>query len=199
MIRGSRVADLLLGGQLRVAHKGKERVYLDKQWLDLATIRWVAFYSDCEHEVLPVTTGHRVTLTYQLYVSECIGGLVQPQLQMPDSKSYPIYRCIKDMLASPTFIKNGGILGFHCAYQYSETFEGTYFYERYPLTLKGIDAVLFAVFRALGLTVHIKPYEVRWINGEIADAKTRLQSLLSAEETASGGPAVNEVCTNKPV
>jgi hypothetical protein len=103
------------------------------------------------------------------------------------------------MLASPTFIKNGGILGFHCAYQYPETFEGTYFYERYPLTLKGIDAVLFAVFRALGLTVHIKPYEVRWINGEIADAKTRLQSLLSAEETASGGPVVKEVCTNKPV
>ena len=66
MIRGSRVANLLLGGQLRVAHKGKERVYLDKQWLDLATIRWVAFYSDCEHEVLPVITGHRVTLTYQL-------------------------------------------------------------------------------------------------------------------------------------
>ncbi|KAG9228596.1 hypothetical protein BJ875DRAFT_500604 [Amylocarpus encephaloides] len=181
------------GGQLRVTHKGKERVYLDKQWLDLGTIRWVAFYSDCEHEVLPVTTGHRVTLTYQLYVSEHIGGLVQPQLQMPDSKSYPMYRCIEDMLASPTFLKNGGILGFHCAYQYPETFEGTYCYERYPLTLKGIDAVIFAVFQALGLTVHIKPYEVRWISGEIADAKTRLQSLLSAEETASGGLAVNEL------
>jgi hypothetical protein len=199
MIRGSRIANLLLGGQLRVAHKGKERVYLDEQWFNLGTIRWVAFYSDCEHEVLPVTTGHRVTLTYQLYVSEHVGGLVQPQLQIPDSKSYSMYRCIKDMLASPTFIKNGGILGFHCAYQYPETFEGTYFYERYPLTLKGIDAVIFAVFRALGLTVHIKPCEVRWISGEIADAKTRLQSLLSAEETASGGLAVNEVCTNKPV
>jgi len=190
---------LLLGGQLRVAHKGKERVYLDEQSLDLGNIRWVAFYSDCEHEVLPVTTGHRVTLTYQLYVSERIGGLVQPQLQMPDSKSHPMYCCIKDNLASPMFIKNGGVLGFHCEYQYPETFEGTYFYEHYPPTLKGIDAVLFAVFRALGLTVHIKPYEVRWINGEIADAKARLQSLLSAEETASGGPAVTEVCTNKPV
>jgi hypothetical protein len=199
MIRGSRIANLLLGGQLRVAHKGKERVYLDEQWFNLSTIRWVAFYSDCEHEVLPVTTGHRVTLTYQLYVSEHVGGLVQLQLQIPDSKSYSMYRCIKGMLASPTFIKNGGILGFHCAYQYPETFEGTYFYERYPLTLKGIDAVIFAVFRALGLTVHIKPCEVRSIGGEIADAKTRLQSLLSAEETASGGLAVNEVCTNKPV
>lgn len=199
MIRGSRVADLLLGGQLRIAHKGKERVYLDKQWLDLGDIRWVAFYSDCEHEVLPVTTGHRVTLTYQLYVSEHIGGLIQPQLQLPDSKSYPMYRCIKDMLASSTFMKNSGVLGFFCAYQYPETFEGTEYYKRYPRTLKGIDAVIFAVFRALGLTVHIKPYEVRWTGSEIADTKTRLQGLLSAEETASGGPTVNEVCANKPV
>jgi hypothetical protein len=196
-IRGSRVADLLLGGQLRVALKGKERVYLDKQWFDQGTIRWVAFYSDCEHEVLPVTAGHRITLTYQLYVSECIGGHVQPQLQMPDSKSYPIYRCIKDMLASPTFMKNGGILGFRRAYQYPETFEGTYFYERYPLTLKGIDAVIYAVFRALELTVHIKPYEVgRIIGGEIADAKMRFQSL-STKEATGGGPVANEVRTTQ--
>ena len=180
---------------MRVAHKGKERVYLDRPWFDPGTIKWVAFYSDCEHEVLPVTAGHRIALTYQLYVSECIGGLVQPQLQMPDSKFYPMYRCIKDMLASPTFMKNGGILGFHCAYQYPETFEGTYFYERYPLTLKGIDAVIFAVFRALELTVHIKPYEVgSIIGGEIADAKMRLESLFT-EEAIGAGLVANEVHT----
>ena len=27
-------------------------------------IKWAAFYSDVEHEILPVTEGHRVTLTY---------------------------------------------------------------------------------------------------------------------------------------
>jgi hypothetical protein len=200
MTKAFRVADLLLGGQLRVAHKGKERVYLDKpDYWDLGSIRWIAFYSDCEHEVLPVTAGHRVTLTYQLYVSEHIGGLVQPQLQIPDSKSYPVYRCIKDLLASPNFMKNGGTLGFHCAYQYPETPDNTYFNERYPVTLKGIDAVVFAVFRALELTVNKKPYEVEWSNGEIADPKTLFQNPLSAEETASGGPTMNEVCNNKPV
>jgi hypothetical protein len=188
---------LLLGGQLRVAQKGKERVYLDKQWFNEGNIRWVAFYSDCEYEVLPVTAGHRITLTYQLYVSECIGGLVQPQLQIPDSKFYPMYRCIKDMLALPTFMKNGGILGFHCAYQYPETFEGTYYYERYPLTLKGIDAIIFAVFRALEITVHIKPYEAgRIISREIADVKMRLQGL-STEEATHGGLVANEVRTTQ--
>jgi hypothetical protein len=30
-------------------------------------LAWAAMYSDCEHEIKPVTTGHRVTLTYNLY------------------------------------------------------------------------------------------------------------------------------------
>ena len=39
-----------------------------------STIEWVAFYSDCEHEVFEVTKGHRITLTYNLYISEQLGG-----------------------------------------------------------------------------------------------------------------------------
>jgi hypothetical protein len=31
-------------------------------------LAWAAMYSDCEHEIKPVTTGHRVTLTYNLYL-----------------------------------------------------------------------------------------------------------------------------------
>jgi hypothetical protein len=30
-------------------------------------LAWAAMYSDCEHEIKPVTTGHRVTLTYNLF------------------------------------------------------------------------------------------------------------------------------------
>ena len=79
---------------------------------------------------------------------------------------------------------------------YPETFEGTYFYERDPLTLKGIDAVIFAVFRAFELTVHIKPYEVgSIIGGKIADAKMRLESLFTEEEATGGGLVANEVRT----
>lgn len=31
------------------------------------SLRWAAFYTDVEHELLPVTAGHRLTLTYNLY------------------------------------------------------------------------------------------------------------------------------------
>ena len=33
------------------------------------TASWAVFYSDVEHEVLPVTQGHRITLTYNLYAN----------------------------------------------------------------------------------------------------------------------------------
>lgn len=35
------------------------------------SIGWAAFYSDCEHEVLNVTEGYRLTLTYNLF---CVRG-----------------------------------------------------------------------------------------------------------------------------
>jgi hypothetical protein len=55
-------ADTSTGGQLRVAHKGVERYFdLGSNIEDNSSIQWAAFYSDCEHEVLPVTSGHRIT------------------------------------------------------------------------------------------------------------------------------------------
>ncbi|KAJ3032526.1 hypothetical protein HDU99_010921, partial [Rhizoclosmatium hyalinum] len=30
-------------------------------------VQWVAFFSDCPHDITPVTSGHRITLTYNLY------------------------------------------------------------------------------------------------------------------------------------
>jgi predicted 2-oxoglutarate/Fe(II)-dependent dioxygenase YbiX len=50
------------GGELMVEHNGERRAYLgSKRELTL-----VAFYADCQHEVLKVTSGYRITLTYNL-------------------------------------------------------------------------------------------------------------------------------------
>jgi hypothetical protein len=108
-----------------------------------------------------------------------------------------MYHSIKELLTSPTFMKSSGILGFHCAYQYPEHFEGTYFYERYPRTLKGIDAALFTVCQALGLTVHVKPYEERRIGGGSVDTTTRLRDLISTQEDTDGESDVKEVSVNR--
>lgn len=53
------------GGTLLVRHAGKE-VSLDLCPWESAEIRYAAFYADCEHEVLPVTSGYRICLVYNL-------------------------------------------------------------------------------------------------------------------------------------
>ena len=58
------------GGQLVTRHYG-HTVKFD--WSSpenpRKTASWAVFFSDVEHEVLPVTQGHRITLTYNLYAN----------------------------------------------------------------------------------------------------------------------------------
>ncbi|HLA34061.1 MAG TPA: 2OG-Fe(II) oxygenase, partial [Rhodocyclaceae bacterium] len=53
------------GGELLVRHQERE-VRLDMRCNDPSEARYAAFYADCVHEVLPVTTGCRLTLIYNL-------------------------------------------------------------------------------------------------------------------------------------
>lgn len=56
-----------LGGDLRVT-LGSDEGLLASQHLQAPTLRWFAFYADCRHEVLPVSEGWRVVLTFDLMV-----------------------------------------------------------------------------------------------------------------------------------
>jgi predicted 2-oxoglutarate/Fe(II)-dependent dioxygenase YbiX len=53
------------GGELLVRHKGRE-VRLDLRCDDPSEASFAAFYADCVHEVLPVTSGCRLVLVYNL-------------------------------------------------------------------------------------------------------------------------------------
>lgn len=73
------------GGELLIRHLGKEvcvnaaadfsrdmrfaRAWLNRLKLTLVACspQWAAFFTDCEHEVKPVTSGHRVAIQYHLY------------------------------------------------------------------------------------------------------------------------------------
>jgi hypothetical protein len=99
-------ADASTGGQVRVSHKGVERFFdFGSNVEDNSSIQWAVFYSDCEHEVLPVTSGHRITLTYKLYVSEHLGGIFHPQFPTADPKLYPLFQSISSMLSSLLSLK----------------------------------------------------------------------------------------------
>ncbi|MGH9155067.1 MAG: 2OG-Fe(II) oxygenase [Acidimicrobiales bacterium] len=53
------------GGDLVVAHRGESVRYKGSA----SSLTFVAFYADTRHEVLPVETGHRVVLTYNLVLT----------------------------------------------------------------------------------------------------------------------------------
>ncbi|MFC4114188.1 2OG-Fe(II) oxygenase [Nonomuraea zeae] len=53
------------GGELVVEHQGQTKTYRGLK----TAVSLVAFYADCPHQVLPVTTGNRVTLTYNLLLA----------------------------------------------------------------------------------------------------------------------------------
>ncbi|EMD39478.1 hypothetical protein CERSUDRAFT_111780 [Gelatoporia subvermispora B] len=61
------------GGTLLLRHGKKQWTFDSANLLSEApqpSIAYVAFYSDVEHEILPVTSGYRVTLTYNLYFAD---------------------------------------------------------------------------------------------------------------------------------
>ena len=93
------------GGNLLVRHHGKE-VSFEWSHESAQSIQWAAFYSDCEHEIRAVTEGHRITLTYNLYVTRPLGGSIPPNTTV-SPKSLPVYSLLRDQLAEPGFMKDG--------------------------------------------------------------------------------------------
>jgi hypothetical protein len=78
---------------------------------DKPAIYWAAFYSDCEHEVLEVTTGHRVTLTYNLFAVPHRTSL-KGKTEGLDVTGLPLYRAVKEALDEPEFLPHGALLQY---------------------------------------------------------------------------------------
>ncbi|RMY49366.1 hypothetical protein D0864_14733 [Hortaea werneckii] len=159
------------GGALAVRHQGQEIVH---EWGTLSpaagtkdinssspasAINWTAFYSDCEHEVLPLHSGHRITLTYNLYLARGVGLLNTPPL-LPRRllpHHLPLVPHLHRALANPHFKPQGGYLAFWLRH-------------RYPLThpvecefvvemLKGADLGVLGAVRAVGLRCSVERVE----------------------------------------
>ena len=91
------------GGELAVRHDGREIKF---DWSnDSTSVQWAAFYSDCEHEVLQVTEGYRVTLTYNLYYNN--HGRQIPKSVNWHESTLPLYQSFAQVLQSKEFMPNG--------------------------------------------------------------------------------------------
>ena len=142
------------GGALSLRHHGQEWSFDSGQALaavDKPTIGYVAFFSDIEHEVAPVTSGHRITLTYNLYFDD--GGPVSKNdavfehfipPQPPNQQGFR--ETFEALLEDREFMADGGTLGFGLRHVYPIKGSLKHVYN----ILKGSDEVLYQSMRALG-------------------------------------------------
>jgi hypothetical protein len=107
------------GGQLVVRHQDQDTTF---DWSGSSNdIKWAAFFSDCEHEVLKVTSGHRLTLTYNLYVRRGLGQLAGVCKAL-DPKQLSMYKEARKALAKPDFMPQGKT-GFFFSMQFTKSIE----------------------------------------------------------------------------
>lgn len=172
------------GGALVLRHDGHKTTFDSGVVLKTAkepSIAYVAFFSDVEHEVLPVTAGYRVTITYNLYFRE-----VPPQTRSAETvfRTLPVtadtflsaFQCL---LADATFLPNGGTLAFSLMHKYpplnsQEQIDLSLFASR----LKGRDALVVKRCRDFSLPVSVKVL----YNDEYANVDVLLRRICKFDE-----------------
>ncbi|PYH31272.1 2OG-Fe(II) oxygenase [Aspergillus neoniger CBS 115656] len=185
------------GGNLTVQHHGQETNF-DWSRQSSSSIQWAAFYSDCEHEIKTIKSGHRITLTYNLYVREMPGAILAPIRPVLDPQTLPLYGLIESLLTTPGFMNDGGVIGVFCchAYPHSSGLAELLL----PRALKGADLVVYAVFEALGIDVSILPIlepQEDSVGFDVPEESGPEQGPDSEEDSDSDGEYWSQRCYNR--
>ncbi|KAI1782134.1 hypothetical protein LXA43DRAFT_977716 [Ganoderma leucocontextum] len=138
------------GGALVLRHNERQWTFESGELLAepgaASRVAFVSFFSDVEHEVLPVRSGHRLTVTYNLYFSPTRAIYSAPSstglrvLQPSGANTSTVSSALAALLADPSILPEGGTLGFGLQHQYPlpsnplEALQGW---------LKGSDGALF--------------------------------------------------------
>ncbi|XP_055334233.1 uncharacterized protein LOC129585543 [Paramacrobiotus metropolitanus] len=139
------------GGELKLRHGGKEWTFDSAKELAAAaepSIGYVAFFSDVEHEVAVVQSGYRVTLTYNLYFGETVTRNIAVNHEQTFKTG------LEQLLADPTFLPQGGLIGFGLQHEYPVNAETQLC--SLMECLKGSDALIGRVCQQLSLPIQPK-------------------------------------------
>ncbi|KAM5536282.1 hypothetical protein V8D89_010059 [Ganoderma adspersum] len=110
---------------------------LAQQPEDRPSIAYVAFFSDVEHEVMPVTSGHRVTITYNLYYAPDESERPPPELAPISTNERSFKSALRAALTDQAFLPTGGNLMFSLRHQYPLASHGE---PHHPFHFKKDDA-----------------------------------------------------------
>ncbi|KAJ4210947.1 hypothetical protein NW759_012978 [Fusarium solani] len=141
------------GGALEVRQED-QLIHFDWDNMDIEgpQIQWAAFYSDCEHEVREVSSGHRISLTYNLYVTRGDGQLSNHPNAL-DIGHTPVFGHLEELISDREFLPDGGYLGFYTTHTYPHSFSKACLAD----TLKGVDMNVWQAFQRLGCGVCLRP------------------------------------------
>ena len=136
------------GGQLALRQGGKEWTVDFADAFAAATepvVGFVAFFGDVEHEVLPVTSGYRVTLTYNLYRKPSHPSV--SYIPMPFHERFK--KALVEFINDKSTLPEGGYLGCGLVHEYVYTADK-------PINAlmdrhKGADQILATICEELNL------------------------------------------------
>ena len=152
------------GGSLVLKHDNSQYTFEATRHLfpppTTPRLAFVAFFSDVDHEVESVKSGHRITVTYNLHfvdVHDRNSGLSRGlDIIQPRGANHPeVNSLLETLLGDPTFLPEGGTLGFGLRHLYPlpTTFRShdDDTLEVLKGRLKGADAALSDACKALSL------------------------------------------------
>ena len=171
------------GGELIIRHQSRDTV-VDMRTDEPSELVYAGFYADCEHEILPVTDGHRVCLVYNLMLQD---GSIAPS-------EAPEYGAEIDLIAAELGARcrdpgTSGKLVWLLEHDYSAA--GLSFG-----TLKNVDAaigrVLTAAANRAGCALHATVMHVEetgsgWYDGyedeveDFADGEFHLEEIVEVQ------------------
>lgn len=118
------------------------------------SIAYAAFYSDIEHEVTPVTSGFRVTLTYNLYFLAEPTSSAAPPISAPSANETAFATTLSALLSDKTFMEKGGYLGFGLQHEYP--LDPKAGLGNLASCLKGSDAIIQKICSELSLQTMLR-------------------------------------------
>lgn len=145
------------GGGLILRHRGRELNFDASTVLKRAppsTVAYVAFYSDVDHEVLEVSSGHRVTITFNLYFDPSRASPLPATSRSRKIPDNPFTVTFHQYLRDTNFVNSHRYLGFGLEYIYPKRADE--YSSNLVHFLKGPDAFLYRALTELGVRPQLR-------------------------------------------
>ncbi|KAG2106820.1 uncharacterized protein F5147DRAFT_804294 [Suillus discolor] len=113
-------------------------------------VGYAAYFKEVEREIDPITSGHRLTLSYKLYVASGGDSPSATMIWAPGPFEPSLETALAEFVNDPKVLPNGGYLGFGLRHQYPVSSEMRV--DTLRSCLKGSDAIITRVLNKLHLS-----------------------------------------------